>query len=295
VLEALARLGATTRLVDAAEVPSRWRLSLGDEPAGWTLGREGEPPLRGGDVAAVWWRRVRAPQVNRLLRPAEAARAAAAWGTALAALWTGLPARFVNPPLAEEAAGLKPLQLAVARRAGLLVPATLVTSDPEAARAFLAGLGGATAVLKPLVARDQADFTRLLPADGAGLEPLRLAPAILQAYVPGVDVRVTAVGARLFACEIDARATSSPHDFRAVYQAARVAPCEVPAAVAGPLNRLLADLGLAYGAADFRVDERSGAWHFLEVNPSGQWLGFEERAGLPITQAVAELLAGVGG
>jgi hypothetical protein len=66
----------------------------------------------------------------------------------------------------------------------------------------------------------------------------------------------------------------------------------VPEAVAGPLRRLLDDLGLAYGAADFRIRESDGAWHFLEVNPSGQWLGFEARTGLPITQAVAELLAG---
>jgi glutathione synthase/RimK-type ligase-like ATP-grasp enzyme len=282
-------------VLDVAEVPSRWRLSLGEGPASWTLGCEGGPARRAADLTTVWWRRVRAPVVNRLLGPAQAGRAVEAWGTALAALWSGLPARFVNPPLAEERCGLKPLQLEAARRAGLLVPPTLTTSDPEAARAFLASLAGAPAVLKPLVALDRADFTRLLPADGAGLEALRLAPAILQAYVPGVDVRVTVVGTRLFACEIDARATGSPHDFRAAFDAARVAPCEVPAEVAAGLRRLLEELGLTYGAADFRVRERDGAWHFLEVNPSGQWLGFEQRTGLPITQAVAELLAGAGG
>lgn len=31
---------------------------------------------------------------------------------------------------------------------------------------------------------------------------------------------------------------------------------------------------------------------FLEVNPSGQWLFVERRTGLPITEALAALLAG---
>jgi hypothetical protein len=36
---------------------------------------------------------------------------------------------------------------------------------------------------------------------------------------------------------------------------------------------------------------RGGEHVFLEVNPSGQWLGFEERTGQPITRALARLLA----
>ena len=49
------------------------------------------------------------------------------------------------------------------------------------------------------------------------LDDLRLAPAILQAYVPGTDIRVTAAGGRLFATAIDARDTCSPQDFRPAY------------------------------------------------------------------------------
>jgi hypothetical protein len=113
-----------------------------------------------------------------------------------------------------------------------------------------------------------------------------------QAYVPGVDVRVTVVGRRLFACRIDARRTRSPEDFRPVVDQARHTRCAVPRPVGAGLLRLMDALGLVYGAADFRVREPDGAWHFLEVNPAGQWLGFEARTGLPITRAVAALLAG---
>ena len=56
------------------------------------------------------------------------------------------------------------------------------------------------------------------------------------------------------------------------------------------LRRLHARLGLAYGAYDLIVD-RTGELVFLEVNPGGQWLWLEEATGVPISRAVATLLA----
>ena len=45
------------------------------------------------------------------------------------------------------------------------------------------------------------------------------------------------------------------------------------------------------GAFDLRRRD-DGVHVFLEVNPAGQWLYVEEATGLPITAAVARLLAG---
>jgi glutathione synthase/RimK-type ligase-like ATP-grasp enzyme len=56
------------------------------------------------------------------------------------------------------------------------------------------------------------------------------------------------------------------------------------------VRRLVRRLGLVYAAIDLRR-RRGGEHVFLEVNPSGQWLGFEERTGQPITRAMARLLA----
>lgn len=288
--QALARRGAKVAVLDLAEVPARWALALGEDAGRWTLRRDDGLLVRSAEVSAVWWRRVRPLEVAPGLSPDHALFARLQYEQALGALWDGLPARFVNPPRADDRASGKPLQLALAARAGLAVPATLTTDDPAQARAFLARVG--RAIHKPLRALDERHLTRLVDeASRADLEAVRLAPVTFQAYVPGVDVRVTAVGRRLFACEIDARATASPHDFRPVIGQARVARREVPPRVAAAIRRLMDALGLSYGGLDFRVRDPDGAWHFLEVNPSGQWLGFEARAGLPITEALAALLA----
>ena len=291
VRQALERLGEEVEVVDLAAVPGAWRLALGEDPAGWALHGAGRRRLLGRDVRAVWWRRLRPPQVDAALAPRDATFARLQYQEALAGFWDGLQARFVNAPRDDERASHKASLLAAAHRAGLTVPATLITDDPARARAFLRRCG--PAVHKPLLALQDDHLTQRVDAAARrNLDAVRLAPVIFQAFVPGVDVRVTAVGRRLFACAIDARRTASPHDFRPAFAEAPVSRCRVPAPVAAGLRRLLGQLGLSYGAADFRVHQRTGAWHFLEVNPSGQWLGFEARTGQPITQAVAALLAG---
>jgi glutathione synthase/RimK-type ligase-like ATP-grasp enzyme len=116
---------------------------------------------------------------------------------------------------------------------------------------------------------------------------LRLAPAILQAYVPGVDIRVTVVAGRIFATAIDARQTGSPEDFRPVYAQANVSACRLPVEIEAGVRALVDSLGLSYAAIDLRRTD-DGRHLFLEVNPAGQWLFLEDRTGQPITRAVAD-------
>lgn len=54
---------------------------------------------------------------------------------------------------------------------------------------------------------------------------------------------------------------------------------------------MLTILGLSYGAFDFIVDVHD-QWHFLEVNPIGQWYWIEERVGLMISDEIVSLLIG---
>jgi glutathione synthase/RimK-type ligase-like ATP-grasp enzyme len=295
VLEALGRRGAPATLLDLADFPARSAVALeygGHGPREWTLEGPGGP-ISAAEVTAVWWRRPRPLAADAALSAADGEFAIRQASEALCGLAASLPARWVNDPWRSGAAAHKPRQLAAAERAGLVVPPTLVTNDPAKARAFLDRPGGAAVVHKPLHATP-GDWrpTRLVgPADREDLPSVRFAPVILQEYVPGVDVRVTAVGGRLFAAAVDARRTASPEDFRPVFDEAHVEPCGLPDALAARLRSLLAELGLAFAAIDLRRRD-DGEHLFLEVNPEGQWLALEARTGQPITDAVAALLAG---
>lgn len=293
VMEAVARLGWRCVMLDLATLPCQARLdfSAGRRVNGARFTGVDGASVDAAQIGAVWWRRPRPYVPDAGLSPPAAAYAIAQVHAMLSGVWGSLRAGWMNDPWRNERAGHKPVQLAAAEAAGLEVPPTLITWDPAEARAFLEELGERPVIQKPLQPTEASwRPTRLVTeADRRRLDDLRFAPAIIQAYVPGTDIRVTAAGGRLFATAIDARETSSPQDFRPAYAQSRVEPCELPAEVARGVRALLDALGLRYAALDFRRTEE-GQHLFLEANPAGQWLFLEERTGQRITQGVAEAL-----
>jgi hypothetical protein len=278
-------------MFDLAAMPRQVGLSFsaGRHGTGATLtGLEGGM-VEAAAIGAIWWRRPRPYQLDAALSPSHAAYATVQVHEAMSGFWGSLRAGWMNEPWADERASHKPAQLAAAEAAGLAVPPTLISCVPDDARAFLEGLGDRPVIQKPLRPTEASwRPTRFVsPSDRGRLLDLRLAPAILQAYVPGVDIRVTAVAGRLFATAIDARQTGSPEDFRPVYAQASVSACRLPGEVEAGLRALVDSLGLSYAAIDLRRTDE-GRHFFLEVNPAGQWLFLEDRTGQPITRAVAD-------
>lgn len=289
----LANRGVEPVLLDLARLPERgFSVHLGAGRSGrFVLGAargEADPAA----CVSVWWRRPRRPKVPAGLDEGRSRLFEAEWRHALDGLVRAAPGFWVNDPLREDAANRKLVQLEAARRAGLPIPRTLVTGVLADARAFARGCR-AGAVLKSLASTVEGGRTRRTgPRDPALAARLVAGPAILQERVEGLDVRVTAVGRRLFAMSVDARAGGDPDDVRKdFWKAAGTAePVDLPPELARRLLAFLRALGLRYGAMDLRLD-RGGRWAFLEVNPSGQWLHAEAVTGHPITAALARLLA----
>ncbi|MFF7024025.1 hypothetical protein ACFY97_23855 [Streptomyces klenkii] len=199
---------------------------------------------------------------------------------------------YVSHPQAIARAEYKPAQLDVATRAGLTVPATLITNDPVEAEAFCAEQ---PSIYKPLHAGAYD-----IGGEPAGIWAAPVGPGeidgavarsahLFQARVPKVaDVRVVVAGDQVFS----ARITAPPGvvDWRAEYQSLAYEPVTCPDGIHEALARFLADFGLRFGAFDFAVTA-DDAWWFLECNPNGQWAWLQAAAGLPITNAIADLLA----
>jgi glutathione synthase/RimK-type ligase-like ATP-grasp enzyme len=236
----------------------------------------------------VWWRRVMGPmdlggstdEASRNLIPAEVRAALAG---AVLSRFTG---KWVNDPAAEIRADNKLVQLTAARAAGLAVPETLVSSDPERIRAFLAAHGG-RAVVK--VVRGTAAFsipTRLVTdADLASTAALQACPAIYQTVVDGiVHLRIHVFGEAIVAVRIESQ--------RLDWRTDLTVPMEVVTlerSLAGRLVGLIRDLGLAMGIIDAKIAD-DGTPVFLEVNPQGQFLFIEGLINAPLATTMAALL-----
>jgi hypothetical protein len=80
-------------------------------------------------------------------------------------------------------------------------------------------------------------------------------------------------------------------DIRADYRALRYEVIELPGGVEHGIRRFMAESGLVMASMDFSVG-RDGRFYFLESNPAGGQYGWlEDKAGVALTEAVADVLA----
>lgn len=295
VVKHLREVGREVSLLSLSDFPARASLELNWSSTGTPVYMVNGPNVRLnlGDVRVVWWRRISAFEIDpKVNKPIDRAFAESETSQAINGVFDALDCKWVNPRSADESAHRKPFQWEVAKRVGMNLPRTLVTNKPEAARSFIEQVGVRKTVFKAFLASiEEWRETRLIEmSDLARLDSVRYAPVIFQEYIDGVDLRITVVGERLYAAEVDARRTSYPYDMRMVIGEADIKPIDLPRAMCNLILRFMSKLGLVYGAIDMRrtVD---GRFIFLEVNPAGQWLFVEQRTGLPISKAMADLLA----
>jgi ATP-grasp ribosomal peptide maturase len=233
---------------------------------------------------------------------AAAARAVvpSAWLTeeseqALYGMLRGVPARWMNHPDAARRARHKPWQLRLAQRSGLPVPATLITTFPQAAREFAARYPDL--VVKPVSGAHPQDPPRAVPTSridpDTDFTAVAYGPTLLQRRVAKrADIRLTAVGESLLAARKPAGPDAGPDhvDVRFAPSTEPWQPAEVPPRIADAVRVYLREAELAYGAFDF-AEDADGTWWFLECNQSGQFGFVEVDTGQPIARAIAEWLS----
>ena len=295
VIDDLRAKGAETVLLDLADLPERATVSIDyDDPDAPRVLAEvadrGTVDLT--SATAVWWRRPQAPVLDAITDQDLFGFSHGEWHEALNGIYQLIGCPWMNQPIRNEVASRKAVQLAAASRLGLRTPRTLMTSDPDRAKAFIDRLGIGNVVYNSFAAPHQVwRETRLFDHDDFdALESLRYAPVIFQEFVPAVaDVRVTIVGTEVFPMTIDGRDSDYDVDFRVDMANAATAAIELPDPVTKRLRQLMDRFGLAYGALDLRLTDE-GEYVFLEINPAGEFLFAEHRAGLPITDAVGPWL-----
>ena len=201
---------------------------------------------------------------------------------------------WVNRPASLWSTESKVLQLRVAASAGLTIPRTLVTSDPDRAREFYQACEGRVIVkafrgqLGPRTQFQMIYTSRVLPHHLDQFERIRNAPCIFQEEVPrDVELRVTIIGRHLFAVEI--RNQSSCLDWKDESAQVAYQPTTLPANVEAACQGLVHHWQLASAAIDM-IRRPDGEYVFLEINAHHDWLWIQRITGLPMVAAMAELL-----
>ncbi|RFU49587.1 MvdC/MvdD family ATP grasp protein [Paraburkholderia sp. DHOC27] len=247
------------------------------------------------DIKSAWYRRTPRPQREGTQSASVADFINRETSAFLSGVFETSGVPWMNRPSHVQRAENKLTQLALARECGFLVPRTLVTNDPKAARRFVTSvpraiaktLGGGTIHDN---GTDFALFTHTVTAEALTVDAaVQAAPCIFQEQmVKGFDIRVTVVGKFIFATRI--ATTHDEVDWRAAdRRAVQYHMHRIPEELERRCHVLMQRLGLIYGCLDF-VLTPAGEYAFLEINPSGQWGWIDEETHSSITQSIVRLL-----
>ncbi|MFD7860989.1 MvdC/MvdD family ATP grasp protein [Streptomyces sp. NPDC059783] len=288
VVHRLTQRGTPVLRLDPADIPGRValtaRITAGGEVAGHITTQRQRLAL--ADIRSVWLRRPGTPGAGAVeQREWVVLETERAFYGALRS--TGAP--WMNAPDAVARSRYKVWQLRTAARAGLLVPDTVVTTEPAAA-AQLAADG--PVIVKSISGRHPEDPPVTLPTarvpPGADFSGVAASATCLQQEVDKVgDLRLTVVGDRMFACLITADGTL---DWRFLPpEECGWTLASIPTTLAVGVRRYMAAAELAYAALDFAIDGDGRYW-FLEANQGGQFGFVEITTGAQISQAIADWL-----
>jgi len=212
---------------------------------------------------------------------------------------------WVSNPDSLEKASRKPYQLLVAQEMGFCVPETFIGNSVSVATEFLAshndialkaiGMGAIEIRSESCPEFDcMRMYTRRLDNNQleAVLPQVQNCPVIIQPYVQkDFELRITVVGTKVFACAIYSQMAERTkedwrrYDFLKTPHRAYTLPKEVEQRCLA----LMSTLGLMFGCIDMIVTPK-GEYVFLEINPNGQWLWIERMTGMPIADALIDML-----
>lgn len=189
-------------------------------------------------------------------------------------------------------------QQLIANQTGLLVPATLISNNPESVISFSTPKEGLLLKSIGYIKLDEEDRKFIYSQRFShnelieSTEAIRRCPIFCQEYVQKFyEHRVMVIGCRVLACRIDSQASEKTKvDWRHYdFENVKHSPVELPFSIQENLLRFMKAIGLQYGAIDL-IETPKGEFVFLEVNPSGQWGWIADFARLPIPEAVADML-----
>jgi hypothetical protein len=195
--------------------------------------------------------------------------------------WHELGVPIYNPTVGDWRYA-KPFQLALLQSAGLPVPETIWTNDPEAVKRFAEGR---RVIYKPVAGG--AATRELGPEDLTDdrLGALAGAPVTFQELLVGDNYRVYCLDGVIVAT---IRVVSEEIDFRQNEDV--IEETELPNEVSDQCLRAAEVVGMRWTGMDLRSGT-DGGLRFLELNSSPMFLGFDARAGTDILGALVDRLA----
>ena len=301
VITALKKRGEKALLLDAGDFPSRISLeaqiSSSNEWRGYITYDGNHYALE--DIRSILYRRPTHYQVAKELPTQIQKFAENEANKGFGGMLRSLKCFWVSSPDALRAAEYKPRQLQVARELRMNIPRTLLTNNPQAALDFFHACSG-DIIIKALHATNvgideeyyAAIYTNKVTEESLKyIDQIGITAHLLQERIDkAFEVRAVVVGQRVFATRINSQHSPAAQvDFRAAYSDLTYEVYHLPQEVEHQCCLMVKQMRLQYSAIDLAVT-KEGKHIFFENNSAGQYQWLEYYTGLPITEAIVDLL-----
>jgi len=171
--------------------------------------------------------------------------------------------------------------LKLAAKAGLLVPATYVTNNIESIQT-----SNKEMIAKPVMGGGYCHKFNSIVQDTEIKLGLTANPAIVQQQIKGEDIRIYRVDHQYIGFSILAECI----DYRRASEYEIKIIDKIPKGVTKCLSKLMDQIGLNWGAADFKKSDTTGKWYFLEVNSDPMFSVFDRKAEGKISDSILQSL-----
>lgn len=251
-------------------------------------------------IESIWYRRPKTASLKNIsISKEEFEFAIRESNSFLFNLWSILNEKmWVNNPFKLYNAERKALQLKVATKCSMAIPATIITNRIESVKEFIKLYNGKV-IVKPISHGgfgnndEYAIFTTDLENNEFELteESIKFSPFILQEKIDkAYDVRVNIFGNRIIAHKINSKNDFQGIDWRVLkpeeifYEQIALTPSKIE-----KILKFVSFFDLKYSAMDFVVS-KNGQWYFLENNPNGQFAWLEIANGGNLIDSLIDLL-----
>ena len=172
--------------------------------------------------------------------------------------------------------------LELAAKNGLRIPSTYVTNNTEKIK----DVNNQELIAKPVMGGGYCYPVDLILKDTQIRSGLTSNPGIVQERIKGDDIRIYRVDTQYFVFAI----LTEDVDYRQTNNFKIEVIKNAPKIIINCLAKLMDQMGLNWGAADFKRCIKTGEWFFLEVNSNPMFSVFDRKTSGKISDAIFESL-----
>lgn len=201
----------------------------------------------------------------------------------------------INHPFKNFSASIKPSQLLLARKLGLIIPATLVTNHPASAQKMIHKTPSVSkGVSMSWALKDNKNYAiyvnEISEEQLNNIENIKSCPATIQEKIrKKCDVRITVVGNEVFYFKVKGELEKTDWREEIRTDSLTYEHFDIDEEFKSILLRFNGELGLKFSAFDFVLGE-DNVLYFLECNPNGQWLWLDYEIDGAISDSFVEIL-----